>query len=79
MRKERKGPLGAVAGLAEDLVAGVRRRQQEREPRVVVYDAAGHANALPDDDRRERLLGIADELVTLGGAVTETPESEADE
>jgi hypothetical protein len=65
MRKERKGPLGAVAGLAEDVVAGMRRRQHEREPRVVVYDAAGHAKVIPDGMERDRILDIADELIDL--------------
>jgi hypothetical protein len=65
VRKERKGPLGAVAGLAEDLVAGRRRRQEEREPRVVVYDAAGHARVLPDGVERERILDVADEMIDL--------------
>lgn len=67
MRKERKGPLGAMAGLAEDLVAGMRRRQQEREPRVVVYDAAGHPRVVPEGEDRERILELADELVSLSG------------
>jgi hypothetical protein len=67
VRKERKGPLGAMAGLAEDLVAGMRRRQQEREPRVVVYDAAGHPRVVPDGEDRERILELADELVSLSG------------
>jgi hypothetical protein len=71
VRKERKGPLGAVAGLAEDLVAGVRRRQQEREPRVVVYDAAGHARTIPEGAERERMLDVADELIDLSGGAEE--------
>jgi hypothetical protein len=65
VRKERKGPLGAVAGLAEDLVAGMRRRQEEREPRVVVYDSAGHARVMPDGVERERILDVADEMIDL--------------
>jgi hypothetical protein len=67
VKKERKGPLGTVAGLAEDLVAGMRRRQHEREPRVVVYDAAGHARAIPDGVERARILDVADELIDLSG------------
>jgi hypothetical protein len=67
VRKERKGPLGAMAGLAEDLVAGMRRRQQEREPRVVVYDAAGHPRVIPEGEDRDRMLDLADELVSLSG------------
>ncbi len=67
MRKERKGPLGAMAGLAEDLMAGMRRRQHEREPRVVVYDATGHPRVVPEGEDRERILELADELVSLSG------------
>jgi hypothetical protein len=71
MRKERKGPLGAVAGIAEDLVAGMRRRQHDREPRVVLYDAAGHARMIGDSDERERLLDAAEALIVLGGGESE--------
>jgi hypothetical protein len=48
--KERAGPVGRVAGLVEGLAAAARRRQQGREPRVVVYDSAGHARVLSEDD-----------------------------
>ncbi len=67
MRKERKGPLGAVAGLAEDLVATMRRRQEDREPRVVVYDAAGQPRVVPDGHDRDGLLDIAEDMVALVG------------
>jgi hypothetical protein len=65
VRKERKGPLGTVAGLAEDLVAGMRRRQHEREPRVVVYDPAGHGRVIPEGVESERILDVADEMIDL--------------
>jgi len=67
MKKERKGPLGAVAGIAEDVVAGMRRRQEERDPRVVIYDAAGHSRVVPDGVDRERILDVADEMIDLSG------------
>jgi hypothetical protein len=66
VRKERKGPLGLVAGIAEDLVAGQRRRQARREPRVVIYDSDGHARVLQEDATgREELLEIAEEMSGL--------------
>jgi len=71
MRKERKGPLGPLAGLAEDLLAGAKRRQRDREPRVVLYDSAGHAATLPEGDQRDGLLELADELVSLDGRESE--------
>jgi hypothetical protein len=71
MRKERKGPLGPLQGLAEDLLAGAKRRQRDREPHVVLYDSAGHPATLPDGEQRERILELADELVSLAGAESE--------
>ena len=66
MRKERKGPLGMVAGIAEDVLAGQRRRQARREPRVAIYDAAGHARMLAEDaPGRAELLEVAEEMTTL--------------
>jgi len=65
MRKDRKGPLGALGGLAEDVVAGMRRRQEEREPRVVVYDSAGHSRVVPDGVERAQILDVADEMIDL--------------
>jgi hypothetical protein len=63
MRKERKGPLGKVAGIAEDLAAGARRRQASREPRAVIYDAAGHARVLDEEaPGRVELLDVAEEM-----------------
>lgn len=64
--KERKGPLGIVAGIAEDVLAGQRRRQARREPRVAIYDASGHARVLADDaPGRAELLELADEMTKL--------------
>jgi hypothetical protein len=64
--RERKGPFGKVAGIAEDLVAGQRRRQARREPRVAIYDSAGHARVLADDaPGRAELLELAEEMTQL--------------
>ncbi|HEY1594820.1 MAG TPA: hypothetical protein VGF74_05465 [Thermoleophilaceae bacterium] len=66
MRKERKGPLGKVAGIAEDLAAGQRRRQQSQKPRVAIYDSAGHAKVLAEDaPGRAELLELAEEMTSL--------------
>ena len=43
MKEKRKGPIARAAGIAEGMAATVRRMQREREPRVLVYDAAGYA------------------------------------
>jgi hypothetical protein len=66
MRKERKGPLGKVAGIAEDLAAGQRRRQENLKPRVAIYDSSGHARVLPEESPgRAELLELAEEMTAL--------------
>jgi hypothetical protein len=66
VRKQRKGALGLVAGIAEDLAAGARRRQASREPRVAIYDSAGHARVLDEGaPGRDELLDLADEMTRL--------------
>jgi hypothetical protein len=66
VRKERKGPLGRVAGIAEDFAAGQRRRQERQEPRVTIYDGAGHARVLlADAPGRAELLELAEEMTSL--------------
>jgi hypothetical protein len=67
--RERKGPLGRAAGLAGGVAAAARRRQQDREPRVVIYDGAGHSRLLASDapgyfellDTCERMISLAAE------------------
>jgi hypothetical protein len=65
--KERpKGALGRVGGLAETLAAGAKRRQQAREPRVLVYDDAGEPSVLqPGMKNRDELVEIAERMVAL--------------
>jgi hypothetical protein len=66
VRKERKGPLGLVAGIAEDFAAGQRRRQARRDPRVEIYDRDGHARVLQEGATgRIELLEIAEEMSAL--------------
>jgi hypothetical protein len=56
----------------------MRRRQRSREPRVLIYDELGHPRVLPqEDEHRERILEISEELVAL--TAPRRPEPEADE
>ena len=41
-----RGPLARLVAVADGVAATVRRRQREREPRVVVYDGSGHARTI---------------------------------
>jgi hypothetical protein len=75
--KERRGRVsGAVGGIAEGVAAAVRRRQQDREPRVLLYDAAGNVKAIAEDrPERESLLEAAEGLIELAEPVGDEPES----
>ena len=66
MKEQRKGALGRVGDLAETLAAGAKRRQQAREPRVLVYDDHGepcvwHAGM----KGRDEMVEIAERMVEL--------------
>lgn len=67
--KERKGPVGRAADLAAGFAAAARRSRKERDPKVVVYDTAGHGRVLtPADDAYEPLLAAGRELIGPGPA-----------
>jgi hypothetical protein len=66
VRERRRGPLGRATGLAEGVAAAVRRRQRERGPRVLLYDAAGHSRLLQPSARGyDRVLAVAEQMVAL--------------
>jgi hypothetical protein len=68
VKEQRKG-LGRVGGLAESAMAGMKRRQQSRAPRVVVYDAAGHSRILPPESpEQDALLDAAERVLEAVGA-----------
>jgi hypothetical protein len=79
--KERKGPIGQmVGGIVDSVVQTARRRAQGREPRAIVYDAAGHPRLLrPDDPGRDELLETAASLIQLVGVPPADAEPEAAE
>jgi hypothetical protein len=66
--KQRRGALGRATELAESVVAGVRRRQQARAPKVLLYDREGRPRTLdPNSDNADALLATAREMVALAG------------
>jgi hypothetical protein len=68
MREQRKGPLGRVGNIAESLAAGAKRRQQAREPRVLIYDDAGEPRVLHAGMKgRDELVEIAERMVEIAG------------
>jgi hypothetical protein len=64
--RDRKGALGRATGIAEGVAATVRRMQRDREPRVLVYDGAGHSRLLQPHSRGyERVLELCERMVEL--------------
>jgi hypothetical protein len=74
--RERRGPIGRTVGAAVDSIASAARRGGPRagEPRVVVYDAQGHATLLRSGTpEQERILALAEEMIGLWSAPTGAP------
>ena len=68
--KERKGPFGQmVGGIVDSVVQTARRRAQNREPRALVYDAAGRPRLLKQGEPgRDALVEAGARLIELVGA-----------
>lgn len=66
---ERRPRTGRVVGLAEGVAAAVRRRQREREPRVMVFGPGGTARVVaPSAPRYDDLLDAAERMLEESGA-----------
>ena len=61
-----KEQRGQFAKLADTISGTMRRRQRDREPRVLLYDANGISRRLPpDDDSHAGIVEVAGRLVAL--------------
>lgn len=79
--KDRRGALGRATELAESVVAGVKRRQAARAPKVLLYDEDGRPRMLdPSTDAGGALVETARALVEIAGpdepATADVPEEE---
>ena len=64
--RDRRGALGRATELAESVVAGVKRRQASRAPKVLLYDEAGRPRTLDTgSDAGAALVETARALVQL--------------
>ena len=65
--KERRSTIGSmVGGIAGQVAGTVRRRQQDREPRVLLYDKHGMPSTLPvGAPGRDAIVATAGKLVEL--------------
>ena len=62
-------PRGGFAKIADTITGTMRRRQRDREPRVLLYDANGVSRRIaPSDDAHAEIVGLAVELVELTNA-----------
>ena len=71
--KERQDSI--AARIAGTIAGGVRRRQQERVPRALVYDASGEPRIVPPGSEAQlALLESAERIVDI--ALEEEPPAE---
>jgi hypothetical protein len=66
--RERRGRIGRTVGALADSIASAARRSGPRpgEPRVVVYDAAGHATMLRSGTpEHEQIIDVAERMIGL--------------
>ena len=60
-------PRGGFAKIADTITGAVRRRQRDREPRVLLYGADGRPRTLsPSDDAHPAIVEAAEKLVVIG-------------
>jgi hypothetical protein len=67
--REKRGPLARTVGaVTEGLQGAARRRQSEREGRVVLYDGRGQPTLVPPgSDEHTALVETAERLLALLG------------
>jgi len=64
--KERRSTARRASGIAGSVAAAVRRRQQAREPRILLYDATGEPRLLRSGAHGyDEVLAAAELLVEL--------------
>jgi hypothetical protein len=69
VRERPKGAVARATAVAEGLAGAVRRRQRDREPRVVLYVAPGEPWLLaPGAKGHDDLLDAAERMVELAKA-----------
>ena len=79
--RERRGPFGRATELAESVMAGVKRRQAARAPKVLLYDEASRPRMLDaSSEAGAALVETARAMVEIGGpdelAADDVPEEE---
>ena len=66
MREPPKGALGRATAVAEGVAAAVRRRQRDREPRVLLYPRPGDPRVLaPGAKGHDAILDLAERMIDV--------------
>ena len=66
MKERPKGAVARATAVAEGVAGAVRRRQRDREPRVVLYIGPGEPRLLaPGAKGHDALLDVAEGMVAL--------------
>lgn len=66
MKEPGRGPLGRATAIAEGVAAAVRRRQRDREPRVLLYRRSGDPRVLaPGAKGHDEILELAERMIAV--------------
>lgn len=66
MRERPRGAVARATAVAEGFAGAVRRRQRERQPRVLLYTAPGEPRVLaPGAKGHDELLAVAERMAEL--------------
>jgi len=66
VKEQPKGAMARATAMAEGVATAVRRRQRDREPRVLLYRRPGDPRVLaPGAKGQDRVLGVAEKMVAL--------------
>ncbi len=66
MKDQPKGAMARATAMAEGAATAMRRRQRDREPRVLLYRKPGDPRVLaPGAKGQDRVLEVAEKMVAL--------------
>ena len=69
MKERPKGAVARATAVAAGVAGAVRRRQRDREPRVLLYSAPGKPRLLPPGARgQDDLIDLAEQSIALAKA-----------
>ena len=79
MKEPSRGPLGRATAVAEGVAAAVRRRQRDREPRVLLYLRAGDPRLLhPGAKGHDEILDLAEKMIGMVDEDADVPRTRGD-